>query len=153
MRSKTWFPRIEVKKENSATVDTPKRQPAEPRAQKNGLPEVPEGVISFAQFRSVQLVVARIIGAEQVPKSERLLKLHVKAPDERTIVAGIAQFYAPSELKNKNIVIVANLKPAKLMGIESQGMALTAQTVNSEGEKKLVLLTVDSDVAPGSSIA
>ena len=147
------FPRIEVKKKNAASIDRPKKQPPELPAKKNDRPEVEEGVITFEQFRNAHLVVARVIAAELIPKSERLLKLHVKAPEERTIVAGIAEFYEPSELENKNVIIVANLKPAKLMGIDSQGMVLTAQWENSEGEKKLVLLTVDSDVEPGSRVA
>ncbi len=147
------FPRIEVKKKNTAAIDKPKKQPPEHPAKKHDRPEVVEGVITFEQFRNTHLVVARVIAAERIPKSERLLKLHVKAPDERTIVAGIAEFYEPSELENKNVIIVANMKPAKLMGIESQGMVLTAQWENSEGERNLVLLTVDSDVAPGSSVA
>jgi len=81
------------------------------------------------------------------------LKLTVKAPEERTIVAGIAQFYAPEDLVGKRVIIVANLKPAKLMGIPSQGMVLAAKEQLADGSEKLVVSTVAGDIAPGSKVA
>ena len=78
---------------------------------------------------SVELRVAKVLAAERVPKSKKLMKLRVDAgAEERTIVAGIAEAYEPEPLVGKLIVIVANLKPAKLMGIESNGMVLAAST-------------------------
>jgi tRNA-binding EMAP/Myf-like protein len=78
---------------------------------------------------SVELRVAKVLAAERVPKSKKLMKLRVDAgTDERSIVAGIAEAYEPEPLVGKLIVIVANLKPAKLMGIESNGMVLAAST-------------------------
>ena len=75
----------------------------------------------------VELRAAKIIAAERVPKSKKLVKMTVDAgAEQRTIVAGIAEGYEPEALVGKTVVIVANLKPAKLMGIESNGMVLAA---------------------------
>jgi len=84
-------------------------------------------LIGIEEFQKVQLKVAKILEAERVPKSSKLLKLQVDTgTEQRQIVAGIGKKYAPEELVGKTIVVVANLKPAKLMGIESQGMVLAA---------------------------
>lgn len=108
--------------------------------------------ISFDDFQKIDLRVAEVVGAEKVEKSDRLLKLTVKAPEERIIVAGIAEYYSPEELIGKQVVVVANLKPVKLMGISSQGMVLVAET--KKGKKKnLVLTTVSETVGPGSRIS
>jgi methionyl-tRNA synthetase len=97
--------------------------------------------------------VAEIVAAEKVAKSDRLLKLTVNAPEERTIVAGIAQHYSPEALIGQRVLIVANLKPAKLMGIPSQGMVLAAKEQLADGTEKLVLATVAGSVAVGSRVA
>jgi methionyl-tRNA synthetase len=81
-----------------------------------------------------------------------LLKLTVKAPEERIIVAGIAQYYTPEEVLGRLVLIVANLKPVELMGVQSQGMVLAASTV-VDGEKRLVLATVSGQVPAGSKVA
>ena len=97
--------------------------------------------------------MAEIVAAEKVAKSDRLLKLTVKAPEERTIVAGIAQYYTPEALIGQRVIIVANLKPAKLMGIPSQGMVLAAKEQLADGSEKLVLATVAGSIALGSRVA
>ena len=98
--------------------------------------------ISIDQFMNVELRTAKVIAAEAVPKSKKLIKLQVDLGTEhRTILAGIAEAYQPESLVGKTIVIVANLKPAKLMGIESNGMVLAA---SPEGGKP-VLLTVEAE--------
>ena len=103
--------------------------------------------ITIDDFFKVQLKVAEIIQAERVEKSEKLMKLRVKLEnEERQIIAGIAKHYAPEELLNKKIVVVANLKTAKLMGLESQGMVLAVE--NESG--KLNLLSVDNSVSNGT---
>ncbi|OGR19671.1 MAG: methionine--tRNA ligase subunit beta [Deltaproteobacteria bacterium RIFOXYD2_FULL_66_9] len=107
-----------------------------------------EGIVTFDTFQKLELRVAEIIGAEKIAKSDRLLKLTVKAPEERTIVAGIAQHYQPEELIGRQVIIVANLKPAKLMGVASHGMVLAAK----DGDR-LVLSAVSGPVAPGSRVA
>ncbi len=98
--------------------------------------------ISIDQFMNVELRTAKVIAAEAVPKSKKLIKLQVDlGTEQRTILAGIAEAYQPESLVGKTIVIVANLKPAKLMGIESNGMVLAA---SPEGGKP-VLVTVEAE--------
>ena len=92
--------------------------------------------------------VAEIRAAERVPKSNKLIKMSVSTGDEeRTIVAGIGTRYAPEELVGRKVVIVANLQPAKLMGVESNGMVLAASI---DGEPSLV--SVDPSVPPGTKV-
>ena len=98
--------------------------------------------ISIDAFMNVELRTAKVLAAEAVPKSKKLIKLQVDlGTEQRTILAGIAEAYQPESLVGKTIVIVANLKPAKLMGIESNGMVLAA---SPEGGKP-VLLTVEAE--------
>ncbi|MDR9501045.1 MAG: methionine--tRNA ligase [Desulfurivibrionaceae bacterium] len=136
------FPRLEKKK---AAQEAPASQAEKAgHTPKNSLP----GVITFAEFGRVELKVAEIIAAEKIKKSDRLLKITVRAPEERTIVAGIAEFYQPQELLGRRVIIVANLQPAKLMGVRSQGMVLAAK----DGDR-LVLAMVPAEVAVGSRVA
>ncbi|RKL64574.1 methionine--tRNA ligase [Thermoanaerobacteraceae bacterium SP2] len=105
-------------------------------------------LISIDDFAKVQLRVAEVLEAEKVQGADKLLKLQIKLGEEkRQIVAGIAKYYTPEQLIGKKIVVVANLKPARLRGIESQGMLLAAS--NTE---KLALLTVDKDIESGAKI-
>jgi methionyl-tRNA synthetase len=153
------FPRLAKKKKQQ-----PKDQGAQGKKQGKGQnkkakkkeaePEIDmEGLITFDQFGTVELRVAEIVTAEKIKKANKLLKLTVKAPEERTLVAGIAKFYDPEELVGKKVIIVANLKPAKLMGITSQGMVLAAKETDADGNERLVLSTVAGDIAPGSRVA
>jgi methionyl-tRNA synthetase len=104
--------------------------------------------ITIDEFMKVQLKTAKVLAAERVPKSEKLLKLRVTlGSEERQIVAGIGKKYDPESLIGKTIVIVANLKPAKLMGIESQGMVLAAGDSEVRG-----LMTLLEDVEPGTKV-
>jgi methionyl-tRNA synthetase len=104
--------------------------------------------VSIDQFMEIDLRVAEIIAAEKVEKSKKLIKLRVSTGDaERTLVAGIATRYAPEELVGRKVVIVANLEPARLMGIESNGMVLAASI---DGEPSL--LAVDSSVPAGTRV-
>jgi methionyl-tRNA synthetase len=96
------------------------------------------------------LRVAEVLAAEAVPKSKKLLKLTVSlGAESRTIVAGIAQHYAPADLVGKKVVVVANLEPAKLMGIQSQGMVLAGST---EDDGALAVLVLDRDLPPGARV-
>ena len=96
----------------------------------------------------IDLRVATVVAAERVPKTDKLIKLQVKIGDEeRTIVSGIAQHYEPENLIGKNVIVIANLKPAKLRGIESRGMVLAA----SDGEGNLVLADAPG-IASGSKV-
>lgn len=109
----------------------------------------PDELIDIEYFKKIKLRVARVEAAEAVPKSKRLLKLQVDlgTHGKRQVLAGIAQFTTPEAIIGKQIVIVANLKPAQLMGLESQGMMLAA------GDETIVaLLAPDREVPPGSSV-
>ena len=110
---------------------------------------LPEGLIGIEDFAKVELRVAEVVAAEAVPGSSKLLKVTVAAPEERTVVAGIAKDYRPEDLVGKKVVLVANLKPHKMMGVVSQGMLLAAG--GAEGAA-LSLLTLDREARPGSKI-
>ena len=98
-----------------------------------------EGEITIDDFKKVELRVAKVIAAEPVPKADKLLKLTVDlGTEQREVVSGIAQNYTTDELIGKNVILVANLKAAKLRGVVSRGMVLAA----SAGDD-LKLLTVD----------
>ncbi|MEA2237604.1 MAG: methionyl-tRNA synthetase [Thermoanaerobaculia bacterium] len=104
--------------------------------------------INIEQFMAIDLRVAGVLAAERVPKSKKLMKMTVSTGDEeRTIVAGIAAKYTPEELVGRKIIIVANLQPAKLMGVESNGMVLAASI---DGEPSL--LSVDAAVPAGTKV-
>ncbi|WP_461829911.1 methionine--tRNA ligase subunit beta [Aquifex sp.] len=108
-----------------------------------------KALIGIEDFLKVDLRVAKVLSAERVEGSEKLLKLQISLGDEeRTIVAGIAKHYSPEELVGKKIVIVANLKPRKIFGITSQGMLLAA----SDGEN-LSLIVPDRDVKEGAKLS
>ncbi|HET9360111.1 MAG TPA: methionine--tRNA ligase [Vicinamibacterales bacterium] len=132
------FPRIEKTVEELRNMTQPNETPPAVPAPGAGTaaaqpppapPTAPEsdGRISIDDFMRVELRVAKVLEAEAVPKSKKLLKLTIDVGSERrTIVAGIAEAYAPDQLVGRTVVIVANLKPAKLMGVESNGMVLAA---------------------------
>jgi methionyl-tRNA synthetase len=109
-----------------------------------------QDLITIEDFSKIKLCTAKIIKAEKVPKSKKLLKLLVDTGDDkRQIIAGIAQHYEPEQLTGKTVIILANLQPAKLMGLESKGMLLAA----SDKEGKLSILTTDiGDMPPGAEI-
>jgi methionyl-tRNA synthetase len=108
-----------------------------------------KGTISFEDFGKVEMKTARVIAAEKVEGAEKLLKMQVDLGDEeRQIVAGIAQHYTAEEMVGKALVVVCNLKPARIRGVESYGMLLAALS-----GKDLVLLTTDKDISPGAEIS
>ena len=89
--------------------------------------------ITYDDFAKVQLKTAEVVFAERVPKSEKLLRLQVKlGAEERQLIAGIAKSYTPEEITGKKILIVANLKPAKIFGFESKGMILAVEDENGK---------------------
>ena len=121
--------------------ETPKAPEPGTRNPEPGTPPA-DGRISIDEFMRLELRTAKIIAAEAVPKSKKLVKLQVDlGTEQRTIVAGIAEAYAPESLIGRTIVIIANLKPAKLMGIESNGMVLAASPDGGQP----VLLSVDAE--------
>jgi methionyl-tRNA synthetase len=146
------FPRVDTKKKKQPARQEAKKKNREIKQKNTKKTESVEGIISFDQFQKVELRVAEIVAAEPVKKSDRLLKLTVRAPEDRVIVAGIAEYYRPEDLPGMQVLIVANLQPVKLMGVESQGMVLAAK-VEEGGNTRLVLATVSTSVPPGSGVA
>ena len=137
------FPRIEIEEEKP--VHQPKAQPKKEAKKAEPVAE-DDNMIKIDDFAKVDLRVAEIIAAEPVPKTEKLLKLQVSLGDEeRTVVSGIAKFYKPEELIGKHVILVANLKPAKLRGVMSHGMLLAA----SKGDK---LQIVETSMPVGSKV-
>ncbi len=109
--------------------------------------------ITIDDFAKIALRVGKIVTAEKVEKADKLLKFSVQIGEEtRTIVSGIAKFYTPEEMVGKNVVVVYNLKPAKLRGIESQGMLLCACEKDENGEERVVLVTPEKPVKSGSTV-
>ena len=139
------FPRIQIE-EAEAPKAEPKKKTEKVKAAREE-PVLPEGIISITDFAKVKLITAKVVQAEKVPDAEKLLKLQVDAGSEkRQIVSGIAGFYTPEELIGKTIVLVANLKPAKIRGVESYGMLLAAKNGDN-----LRLVTVDAPDFPGGA--
>jgi methionyl-tRNA synthetase len=145
------FPRMEKTLEelramtDSATPapDQPAGRPAE------AAPPEEDRRLSIDEFMRIELRVAKVLEAEAVPKSKKLLKLRIDVgTEQRTIVAGIAEAYQPEQLVGRSIVVVANLKPAKLMGIESNGMVLAASVEGGAPS----LLSVDPSMPPGTRV-
>ena len=136
------FARIDTKKleeQLSASKDN-----AAPKEKAN---EPAPGVISIDEFQKVSLRVGEIAACEPVPKSDKLLKLSVDlGGEQRQVVSGIAEFYTPESLVGKKIILVANLKPVKLRGVESNGMILAT------GENELKVVFVDDSVPNGSIV-
>jgi methionyl-tRNA synthetase len=133
----------------ATAIPTP--TPATPQTSAPAAPTVPpQAQITIDEFMKIQLKTAKVLTAERVPKSEKLLKLRVslgEGTEPRQIVAGIGKKYTPEALIGKMIIIIANLKPAKLMGIESQGMVLAAGDSEVSG-----LATILEEVDPGTKV-
>ncbi|MBI2633767.1 MAG: methionine--tRNA ligase subunit beta [Parcubacteria group bacterium] len=105
-------------------------------------------MISFEDFQKLDLRVGKIINAERIEGSDKLLRLEVDLGEEwRQIVAGIGGVYKPEDLKGKEIIVVVNLEPKTIKGVESQGMLLAA---SCEGEP--VLLVPEKEVEPGTKV-
>ena len=137
------FPRVDDKNKSDLPYGATRTSSGPPTVQTG-----PAAPATISDVGKLELRVAEVLTAEPVPKSKKLLKLTVSLGGEpRTLVAGIAEHYAPAELVGKKVVVVANLEPVKLMGIESNGMVLAASI-----EGKLAVLTVDRDLPPGATI-
>lgn len=164
-KGEALFPRIDVAKElelleaeKQAALDHAKEM-AEKDAKQNELPApideektvfTQRDLIQFEDFEKVQLVVAKVLKCEKVPKADKLLMSTLKVGDtERVVVSGIAKFYTPEEMVGKKVVLLANLAPRKIRGVESHGMLLCAASAD---DSKLSLLTVDSDMEDGCEI-
>jgi methionyl-tRNA synthetase len=136
-----FFPRIEAQE---PTIESSKGQ-----EEYNGATDALTSQISFEDFKKIDLRVAKIIKAEKIKKSDKLIKLTLSLGlEERTVVAGIGQFYSPDNLIGLLVIAATNLAPVKLMGIESKGMVLA-----SSAQGHLALLTVSSEVPVGSKVS
>jgi methionyl-tRNA synthetase len=136
------FPRVELDLGDRPAATTP----ATKKASRG--PAGSAERITIAEFQRIDLRVAEVVAAEAVPKSKKLLKLTVRLADEtRTLVAGLAEHYRPEALVGRKVVVVANLEPATLMGVTSNGMVLAG----SAGDA-LALLTLDQDLPPGAPV-
>ncbi len=131
------FPRIE---RMSQTLE---KEPEEERSM-----ETQGELFSIEEFRKWDFRVGEIVAAEKIPGTDKLLKLEVICPEKRQIVSGIAQYYKPEELVGKEVVLVLNLKPAKIRGVLSEGMLLAAKD-----EEGLTLIVPERKTAPGAKIS
>jgi len=141
---KALFPRIEAEDTGTKTD-----KPQKAKTEKAKAKEKQMDLLEFEDFKKMDLRVAHVKSATMVEGADKLLKLEVDiGGEDRQIVAGIAKHYAPEELTGKTIIVVANLKPAKIRGVESRGMLLAA----TDGDKVIVLVP-DKDASPGSRIS
>ena len=144
-RGEALFPRVELLLEETTPMMTP--PPAAPAGPGTGGKVMPE--ITLEEFQRLDLRVAEIRDARAVHGSKKLVELRIAlGSEERTIVAGILLDYPPGDLTGKQIVVVANLKPSKLMGIESRGMLLAAH----DKDGRIVLVAPERPAAPGSPV-
>ena len=149
--SKVLFARIDEKKmmeQLNAELEAA-RKAAEAKAKADAVPEKPEGcaIIGIEDFMKVELRTAKVLAAEPVPKAKKLLKLQLDLGyEQRQVVSGIAKFYKPEELIGRRVAMVANLAPAKLCGIESQGMILAS------GEETVRVIFLADDTPLGERI-
>ncbi|OAQ21623.1 methionine--tRNA ligase [Thermosulfurimonas dismutans] len=134
-RGKVLFPRLEMPDFKAESEKTKEETTVEDKT------------YPIEEFKKWDLRVAEVVAAERVPGTDRLLKLTVKCPEERTVVAGIAEYYPPETLVGKKIVLVANLKPAKIRGVVSQGMVLAAK--DAQGLK---LIVPEGEIACGAEV-
>ncbi len=152
------FPRIDVEKEieelNKMVEENMKKAQEklskESKSEDENIEKAENTVklVDIEDFAKIELKVAKIVACEPVKKSKKLLKLTVFDGDgERTVVSGISNFYSPEDLISKSIILVSNLKPAKLCGVESHGMILAGE--NSDGAIKVIFV---NDLEPGSKI-
>jgi methionyl-tRNA synthetase len=147
VKGEALFPRVELALEEPVPLMVPAAAPAI-AAPPAGAPS-PAGELTIEEFRRLELRVAEVREARAVPESKKLVELKVSVgSEERTIVAGILNDYAPADLVGKQVVIVTNLKPSTLMGVESRGMLLAA----TDEAGRLVLVTPESRAAPGSPV-
>lgn len=138
-KAEAIFPRIETKTQ-------PEKEPN--KAPQSAKPTSETNLIGIEDFAKVKLKTGKVISAERLPKSAKLLKLQVDTGELRQIVAGIGTHYSPEELIGKTIVVVCNLKPAKLMGVQSEGMLLAATDQNGN----LSIITTERQLEQGATV-
>ena len=141
------------------TEENPQEQPAQPTPEATPAPEAPaepqtKPTITYDDFVKLDLRVAKIISAEPHPNADKLIVLKVDLGDhQRQILAGIRQWYDAETLVGKSIVVIVNLAPRKMRGLESNGMLLAASVKEGDEYRDVVVLTPDRDVPPGSGVS
>ena len=146
------FPRIDIK-EWQKNKEARTMQSAQTQTQAPSAPEH-EAEITIDDFKTVEMRVARITKCEEIPRSKKLYKLEVDLGYEtRTVCSGIKAFFTPEQLTGKRVILVTNLKPVKLCGIESNGMILCASVKKDGVSEQLTLLTPESDIPLGSRVS
>ena len=155
-KGEALFPRIDVAKElelleqEKAAAQEEKKEELPAPVDEEKTVFTQKDLIAFDDFEKIQLVVAKVLKCEKVPKADKLLMSTLKVGDtERVVVSGIAKFYTPEEMVGKKVVLLANLAPRKIRGVESHGMLLCAANAD---DSKLSLLTVDADMEDGCEI-
>lgn len=145
---KPIFPRIDTKALAEKIAPAPKKEKKMEQAEEPKAPEQEKEYLSFDDFKKIELRIGKVLTAEPVPGTTKLLQLTVDIGDEvRPVVAGMAQWYSPEEMIGKQVVVVANLAPAKIRGVESKGMLLAADL-----DGGAVLLTPEKEVPAGSKV-
>ncbi|ROR03315.1 methionine--tRNA ligase [Desulfosoma caldarium] len=153
-KGQALFPRVDAKKHDvTEKLSSKKPEPAAvgsspPKATSETPAGCPDSLIGIEEFQRLDLRVGVVLAAQRIPKSKKLVQLTVDTGEKRQVVAGIGEHYAVDELVGKTVILVANLKPARLMGVESQGMILAAHD-----PKGLRLITTDAPAAPGSKVS
>lgn len=144
------FPRIEEKPEEAPAEKPANQQEQQP--EKHQVAAVaPEGPaeITIDDFAKLDLRTAKVTAAEKVEKTDKLLKLSVDlGSEQRTIVSGISQYYSPEDMVGRTVIVIANLKPAKIRGIESHGMLLAA----SDADRTMLSLVTAPDLPAGCKV-
>lgn len=133
----------EVPEKQEITPPPAESKPAESKPAASGTRE-----LNINEFFKLELRVAKVLTAEAVPNTDKLLKLEVDiGTEKRQLVAGVAQVYEPDALIGKNIIVVANLQPARIRGVESRGMLLAA-----DAGGRPIVATFEEDVPPGTRV-
>ncbi|MBR6901502.1 MAG: methionine--tRNA ligase [Synergistaceae bacterium] len=151
-KAEVLFPRIDIN-EWKKSQEEKKKMSEELKAQENATPEH-EAEISIDDFKTVEMRVAKIVNVEEIPRSKKLYKLEVDLGyEKRTVCSGIKAFFTPEELNGKTVILVTNLKPVKLCGVESNGMILAASVKKDGVSEQLTLLTPEKDIPLGSRVS
>lgn len=151
-KAEVLFPRIDInewkKSQEAKKLQEEKETSAAPVQPEH------EAEISIDDFKKVEMRVARVLKVEEIPKSKKLYKLEVDLGYEtRTVCSGIKAFFTPEELVGKKVILVTNLKPVKLCGVESNGMILCASVKKDGVSEQLTLITPEKDIPLGSRVS
>ena len=157
-KAEVLFPRIDIKEWKKSQEGKKKMSEEIKEIKPENEAEAPaiehEAEISIDDFKTVEMRVAKITNVEEIPRSKKLYKLEVDLGyEKRTVCSGIKAFFTPEELTGKNIILVTNLKPVKLCGVESNGMILCASVKKDGVSEQLTILTPEKDIPLGSRVS